>query len=127
MTPREMEVMQIFWNSSEPLMASQVAAIKGFSLSTVNSVVKKLLQKGYISVTDIVHSGTVLTRRYQPTISFQEYTITTFMEQLKSANQRIPIPQVVASLIREDGNQEKVILELEQMLADYKRLLKGNQ
>lgn len=124
LTPREMEIMNIFWGSTEPLLASGVANFSGLSINTVNAVIKKLLAYEIIEVADIVHSGTVLSRRYHPTLSHQDYTTNTFIEQLRAIDKKMPIPRVVAALLEQEENEEQAITALEKMIAERKRQLR---
>lgn len=74
LSKKEKEVMRVLWNSSTPLVASQINNIDlKLNINTVQAVLKKLLLKEYIKIADIVYSGTVLTRSYEPTISIDEY------------------------------------------------------
>ena len=80
LTQREMDVMTILWKSETPLVASEIAnSNSSLNINTVQAVIRKLLNKKYIVVADIVYSGTVLTRSYKPAISkkemaFQQFT-----------------------------------------------------
>ena len=65
---REMEVMTLLWKSDTPYLASEIARISSTSINTVNVVLKNLLNAGMIEIADIVHSGTVLSRRYRPNV-----------------------------------------------------------
>lgn len=71
---KEKEIMSVLWQSKEPLTASAITQKgNGLNINTVQASIRNLLQKQYIKVADIVYSGTVLTRCYQPLISAEEY------------------------------------------------------
>jgi len=71
---REKDVMLVLWHSDEPLTASAITEKgDGLSINTVQSVLRNLLKKEYIAVADIVYSGTVLTRSYEPVVSAEQY------------------------------------------------------
>lgn len=74
LSEKEKDIMMVFWCTAEPLTASSVAE-KGSSLNinTVQAALRNLLKKKYIDVADIVYSRTVLTRRYKPVISAEQY------------------------------------------------------
>lgn len=120
-----MEIMNILWCSEEPLIASQVAFTSGLSLNTVNAVIKKLYRGEILEVADIVHSGTVLSRRYRPTLSHQEYATTTFIKQMKAIDNKMTTSQVVATLLEQEEDEPRAIAELEAMIMERKKQLKG--
>ena len=66
---RELDIMNVLWAEGKPLKASDFPDKKSeLSINTVQSVLKKLLQRGFIEVAEIVQSGTVLSRSYAPVI-----------------------------------------------------------
>ncbi len=79
-TSKQLEVMQVLWNSDRSLTASEIAeADRELNINTVQVCIRGLLKKEYIHVADIVYSGTVLCRSYAPLIAKQDY-VTTFFE-----------------------------------------------
>lgn len=70
---RQLEVMQILWESEKSMTANVIAAETELGINTVQASLRSLAQKKYIKVDDIVYSGTVLTRAYAPIISREEY------------------------------------------------------
>lgn len=71
---REMDIMNILWNAGKPLTASGIAQHEeGLSINTVQVVLKNLLKKSFIRVADIVYSGTVLSRAYEPMMGHADY------------------------------------------------------
>ncbi len=74
LTNREHEIMTILWNSPDGMIASEIVRQHPeLSINTVQSVLKKLHQRNLIEVGDIVYSGTVLCRKYRPTISESDF------------------------------------------------------
>lgn len=71
---KEKDVMSVLWNSKEPLTASAITQKDtGLNINTVQASLRSLLKKQYIKIADIVYSGTVLTRCYEPIIGAEEY------------------------------------------------------
>lgn len=126
LTPREMQIMNILWETDEPLLASQVAVISGLSINTVNAVVKKMLKNDLLEVADIIYSGTVLSRRYQPTVSRQEYATNVFVGQLGNGS-KLPTPQIVARLLDREDNEEETLSELQEMINERKKKLQEDK
>lgn len=125
LTKRELDIMNILWESSEPLMASDIVKKKSdLTLNTVQAVLRKLLKQNFIEVANISFSGTVLSRNYKAAISWDDFTISKFVSDYENVNHKIENTSVVAALLNRETNQETVrknIDELEQMLEEYKK------
>ena len=127
LTKREMDVMTILWESNTPLVASEITKMDdSLNINTVQAVIRKLLDKKYIEVADIVYSGTVLTRSYKPTLSKKEMTVQRFIGQFQE-NDKVSIPNLVTTLLKHEKNEREVIEELEVMLEERKKLLKQKE
>jgi len=112
LTKREMDVMTILWESNTPLVASEITKMDdSLNINTVQAVIRKLLDKKYIEVADIVYSGTVLTRSYRPTLSKKEMTVQRFIKQFQE-NDKVSIPNLVTTLLKHEKNEREVIEEL---------------
>lgn len=123
LTKREMDVMTILWESNTPLVASEITKMDAsLNINTVQAVIRKLLDKKYIEVADIVYSGTVLTRSYKPTLSKKEMTVQRFIGQFQE-NDKVSIPNLVTTLLKHEKNEQEVIEELEAMLEERKKML----
>lgn len=123
LTKRELDVMTILWESSRPLVASEITKMdESLNINTVQAVIRKLLDKKYIEVDDIVYSGTVLTRSYKPALSKKEMAVQRFIGQFQG-NDKVSIPNLVATLLKHEKNEQEVIEELELLLAERKKLL----
>ncbi|RKD34983.1 BlaI/MecI/CopY family transcriptional regulator [Lacrimispora algidixylanolytica] len=124
LTDREMDVMKILWSSNEPLVASEISK-RGDSLSnnTVQSVLRKLLDKNYIVVADIVYSGTVLTRSYKPIVLKKDLLLEQFVSQFNKDDDMITIPNLVGTLLKHEKNEKETIEKLEKLLEERKNLL----
>jgi predicted transcriptional regulator len=125
LTEREMDILNILWSAGKPLIASEIANARDFlTINTVQVVLRNLLKKKLIEVSDIVYSGTVLCRSYQPTIEAKNFTLHQFIIDFKKLNNSITTPRLVATLLEHEKNEESVIAELEKMLEERKRYLK---
>ena len=82
-TNKQLEVMQVLWNTDRSLTASEIAdADEALNINTVQVCIRQLLKKEYIKVADIVYSGTVLCRCYSPVIQKQDYVAEFFHNAL---------------------------------------------
>ncbi len=85
-TNRQLEIMQVLWDSDKPLTASEIVdKDTDLNINTVQVCIRQLLKKEYIKVADIVYSGTVLCRSYTYIVTKEEYVNTFF----KSASDSI--------------------------------------
>lgn len=90
LTRRQEDIMNILWDSDNPLIASEIEKRQeDLNINTVQSTLRTLIKKKYIEVADIVYSGTVLSRSYRPLIrrdevmTYDDHRIT---ELLKKTN-----------------------------------------
>lgn len=124
LTKKELDIMSILWESDVPLVASEISKRDlSLNINTAQAVIRKLLDKKYIDIADIVYSGTVLSRSYRPTISQKELAIQQFTKNFEEENNNISIPNVVATLLKHEKNEKKVIDELEKLLEERKKKL----
>ena len=73
-TSRQLDVMQALWGADASMTASEIIRDHPeLNINTVQSCLKQLLKKEYIRVADIVYSGTVLCRSYEPVVSRDSY------------------------------------------------------
>lgn len=70
---KELEVMEVLWNSDKPLAVSGIVD-KNPSLNrnTLNIVLKKLNDAGYIYLAEYAKTRTVTARAYRPAMSREE-------------------------------------------------------
>ena len=122
---REMEVMTLLWKSDTPYLASEIARISSTSINTVTVVLKNLLNAGMIEIADIVHSGTVLSRRYRPNVDPEVYTTELFIKQFKDISPKLPTTQIVSRLLEEDVDR-KTIDELEELVHQHREKLEAD-
>ncbi|MDC7291833.1 BlaI/MecI/CopY family transcriptional regulator [Blautia schinkii] len=118
LSSRQFEIMNILWESDEPMVASQILAMdKNLNINTVQSVLRSLSKKKFIELADIVYSGTVLARSYRPVISKGEY-LQSLCNESSGSN------SALAALVNQEKDI-KVLEELEKLIADAKERLKS--
>ena len=86
--------------------------------SFTQSALRSLLKKNYIEVSDIVYSGKVLTRRYIPLVSSEDYASENINGVLKDLLSSNILLQYV-----ESENDIKVIERLQKKLEERKKVL----
>lgn len=124
LTKRENQILDILWDASTPMTASDIVSeYPALTKSTVQAVLRKLLTNNYIEVADIVHSGTVLCRRYQPTISRSQYISSQLKKSFDVLQNDVSKVALFSSLLG-DADKSNISLieikEMEKMLKEYK-------
>ena len=118
-TQSQLHIMKILWNEKKPMIASDFVQLdSSMNLNSVQSALRSLLKKNYIEVSDIVYSGKVLTRRYIPVVSSEDYAsenINGVLEDLLSSN-------ILLQYV-ESENDIKVIERLQEKLEERKKIL----
>ena len=125
LTGREMDIMNILWNSQKPLIASEIAEYRSdLTINTVQAVIRKLLKYQLIEVADIVYSGTVLSRSYKPSISSEEYAVHEVTSDYLAFQKCLSKPKLVSALLDTEESTDKALTtidELQKMLIEYKK------
>lgn len=120
---RELDVMNVLWEAGKPLTARNITEYNHMlSINTVSAVLKSLLKKGYIQVSEIVYSGTVLTRSYLPVLDANEYLISQLPKSTTGSG--ISAEGIIAALLRQEDADDKTIEKLEYLLKEYEQKLK---
>lgn len=122
LTKRDFDIMTILWNSQTSMRASEIVeADSNLNINTVQAVLRKLLKNGYIEVADIVYSGTVLSRSYQPIISKNEFAIATIIADYQRFGSQITKATLFSTLLDAEPDKAKRKQDIEQL----KELLKN--
>ncbi len=125
LSKRELDVMNVFWAQEGPVIASDIPKVNdSLSINTVQAVIKKLIQKKYLKIDEIVYSGTVLTRSYLPIVTADEYAkrqIQTDASFLSKYTNKIG---VVEALLDAEEDQTQLLNDLEELVKQRKKNLK---
>src|SRR5699024_8690833 len=72
---RELDVLEVLWNTDKSLSANEIADISEISKKIVLPVLKQLLNKKYIEVEDTILIGKTLARKYRSTLDKEEFIL----------------------------------------------------
>lgn len=123
LSQRQLQVMELLWASKEGMTASAIVkANKELQINTVQASLRSLVAKKYIKVGDIVYSGTVLSRRYVPLVSREEY-----LEMSCEELSRISSSFLVMANLIHSQEDSKMLDELEEMIAQRKKEIKEGE
>ncbi len=124
LTKRDLEVMTILWSGEGSKTASLIVKDNPeLTMNTVQAVLRKLLKDKLIKVADIVYSGTVLTRSYEPMVSQEKFWIQKLVADYQEISNKVSKADIVAALLDTSKNTEKIkedILEIDSILDGYK-------
>lgn len=96
---RELDVLNILWKNQAPMTSSEIVnAGKGLSQSTVQAVLRKLLNANLVKVSGITHSGNVLSRQYEPDESSKDCIMQHFIEEYQNFSKIITKEELIAAI-----------------------------
>ena len=111
LTNKQLEVMEVLWDSDEPFKASDIVErYNNININTAQAALKTLLKLNYIKVADIVYSGTVLCRCFAPAIEEREYLNNVLSSKPRGLS-------IISALISENAD-EAMLDELQKMIDD---------
>lgn len=127
MNPRELDVLNILWQSDEPMMATDIVNARvGLTQSTVTAVLRKLLNENLVEVVGITHSGRVLSRTYRPTEISRDVILQDFTDSYNSFSNVINESTLCAAILTQNKAPEKAkaeIKKLKSLLSDFEKKL----
>lgn len=101
-TGRELDVLMVLWESKKPLVASEIALQKNdLSVNTVQAILRKLVNKNYIEVADIIFSGKVLSRCYRAVITAENFAMNQLMGNFKQFTD-VSASHLICNLLKEE-------------------------
>ena len=130
LSEREMNVMQVLWKYEKPMTVTEIVeSEKELTTPTVHTVLRKLLDKGYVQVIDTVQTGKVFARRYKAKKTQDEEIegdISALEEKIEKCmkNSRNPmsfVNTITAALLNGAVDEESVIDELERIVQKRKK------
>ena len=117
LTPKATDVLNILLASPTPLTASQIANMDDqLNINTIQNVLRSLMKAEYISVADIVYSGTVLCRCYTTTPKAQLECVQTFAAQFDRLHKVVPLPTIFSALLDVAEDRTALVREFEKLV-----------
>lgn len=122
---RELDILNILWNSGVPMTSSDIVnAGNGLSQSTVQAVLRKLLNANLVKVSGITHSGNVLSRQYEPEASSKDIILHQFLEDYRNFSNIISKEELLTSIVKLSDDTEirkSEIKELKRVLTSLEK------
>lgn len=123
---RELDILNILWNSGVPMTSSDIVnAGNGLSQSTVQAVLRKLLNANLVKVSGITHSGNVLSRQYEPEASSKDIILHQFLEDYRNFSNIISKEELLTSIVKLSDDTETRKSEIKELKRVLTSLEKG--
>ena len=125
MSNSEEIVMNVFWQTPEPLTVSQLSCLlegQDWSKNYIHKVLRWLSGKNFIKVVGIAQEGRYQAQQYTPCLTKDEYLA--YMLEEQGVNNSL-FAHIAVTLFKKDRKQctpeqdEKLIAELEKMVDEY--------
>ena len=127
-TTREEEILNILWNHGESLLASEIVKLdERLNINIVQATTKTLLKKKLIKISDIVYSGTVLSRRYEPTISKVDFLKEDMINYFQKIKNNISSFTIVSTLLDTKETDLEMLDKLQQLIKEKKEILENER
>ena len=121
LSERQLEIMELLWNSPEPLTAKEIQDRCDLCRNTIDDCLRSLLKNNHIEACSVVYSGTVLARSYKPILTREKF-LHTACNSLQSIYDN---GDMISSLVK----QINTIVELDKllkMIEEKRRELNGD-
>ena len=119
LTRSEMEIMDVLWESAEPLSRSDLlerSEQKSWKDSSVHILLNGLLQKTAIREAGFVKRSKTYGRTFVPTLSREEYFATTIFSHREKPN----IVGLIASLLKREDITPEQLDQIEKLVIERK-------
>lgn len=126
LTEREYEIMQILWQNSKPMLASEIMkAADNTSNNSVHHILNKLMEKELVKVVGNVKIVKSQSRLYAPAISVVEYVAVQSGEIFKSTTKKFELKNYLLCLTKKNKSRnEEIISEIKSFIDEYENEIK---
>ncbi len=131
LTKKERMILEILWNSSKPLLLSDIlqeTRKKQIADNSVSTMIRSLINKGYVKVLGSVVVGKSISRFYAPSVTIDEYAAMQLQNIYKTSNKKPDIVKLLNYLSRKNrNNMDGLISGLEEFIDKYKNNKKNTE
>lgn len=125
LTETEEEIMELFWESNEPLTSvdiSQKSVNRSWNGNYIHRMLRSLLKKGLIEVCGIQQYGTQYARKYRPTLTKESYVAQVVLAKGRGKDF---VAKVSVAMAQEMENKDELIEELEAIIEQIRGRKEG--
>ncbi len=130
LTPNELEIMKVLWESKEPLSRSEIIEAspnRSWKASSIHILLNKMLEKEVIHVAGFKKTGKTYGRTFGPLLSEQEYYSTLFSSKNNKATPVKEMLPLFSALLDQTEITDETIDHLEQLLENKRNILLKHQ
>ena len=112
LSPKEYEIMTIFWSIDKPLTVSEVLQHRKegtWSANSIHPLLNKLLENGYIGVCGSQKVAKVNSRLYEAKISLSDYVTNQVSEVFDNETNKFNVSSFLSGLLGGDKENDKEI------------------
>lgn len=120
---KELEVMEVLWDSDKPLAVSGIVeANPSLNRNTLNIVLKKLHDAGYIYLAEYSKTRTVTARAYRPAMTREECLARELSELGEFDESKLALG-LMSNILEhgEESEKKDFVGKLEELLETYKK------
>jgi predicted transcriptional regulator len=115
--------MKVLWEADGPLIASEIRKRDAsLNINTVQAAINSLMRREMIHVADIVYSGTVLSRCYEPLMTADEY-FAKEINDLFPESDHFSVSGFVAAFLSNSKREAEEIKEIEKLIKERNEAL----
>lgn len=119
LTKTQLNIMQILWDSSEPLTIADISAVLKISTTSLSNMVNQLIKKGFIEISGVKRTDNHYSRTLKPLRTKEEYAA----KLVSSLNMKKgSFSAVVSALVNEystNDSYDEIISELEDVFKKF--------
>lgn len=130
LTKRELAVMRILWDAKEPLMASEIAQRDNNTIYSVQRIIKNLIAKELVEVSDIRYNKKALARTFQPTVKSEDIEIDVIQNMFQNLlGKNIAASHLIAAFLPSESDPKALeeLNELEKIILERKKQILQNE
>lgn len=125
LTKTQLKIMQVLWESSEPLTVSDISSELNISVTSMNNMVNQLIKNGFIEISGMKRTANHYSRTLSPVYTKEQYAAKLVSSlNVKTKSFFGVITAFMKESAYEDGN-EKFISDLEEVLKKYENKEEG--
>lgn len=127
LTEKEYEIMQILWQNSRPMLASDIMeAAENTSSNSVHHILNKLMEKGFVKVAGNIKVVKSQSRLYAPTVSAVEYIAMQSGEIFKHTTKKFDLKNFLLCLTKKNKSKnDEIISEIKSFIEEYENEIKN--
>lgn len=115
---REIQIINTLFSSDIPMTSLDIVMKNpGLSQSTIQAILRKLLNNGLVEVVNKVHSGNVLARAFRGTEKAKEEVLMYMVDEYQKISGVLSISELAEAMMGEETDIQKRIIFLKEVIS----------